>query len=92
MNLTNTAERTGYGIELKYCERCGGLFLRPAGSSLVWCGGCQARQKALASKAMALGPTVTRRTRRGPDSRGCSIAPGQIDNLRGVAAIEVLPC
>jgi Zn-finger nucleic acid-binding protein len=27
-------------LELKYCERCGGLWLRPAGTSKVYCGGC----------------------------------------------------
>lgn len=27
-------------LELKYCERCGGLWLRPKGSDLVFCGGC----------------------------------------------------
>lgn len=32
-------------LELKYCERCGGLWLRPKGSELIFCGGC--------SKAMA---------------------------------------
>lgn len=27
-------------LELKYCERCGGLWLRPRGSGLVFCGSC----------------------------------------------------
>jgi len=27
-------------LELKYCERCGGLWLRPGGSYLVFCGPC----------------------------------------------------
>jgi len=27
-------------IELKYCERCGGLWLRQEGSRQVYCGGC----------------------------------------------------
>ena len=27
-------------LELKYCERCGGLWLRPKGSDLVFCVGC----------------------------------------------------
>lgn len=27
-------------LELKYCERCGGLWLRPRGSELVFCGAC----------------------------------------------------
>jgi len=27
-------------MELKYCERCGGLWLRPAGSGLSYCESC----------------------------------------------------
>jgi hypothetical protein len=27
-------------LELKYCERCGTLWLRPTGSSQVYCGSC----------------------------------------------------
>jgi hypothetical protein len=27
-------------LELKYCERCGGLWLRPAGGSQVYCVAC----------------------------------------------------
>lgn len=27
-------------MELKYCERCGGLGLRPAGSGLSYCESC----------------------------------------------------
>jgi hypothetical protein len=30
-------------FELKYCERCGGLWLRPAGGGQTYCVGC-ARQ------------------------------------------------
>jgi hypothetical protein len=32
-------------FELKYCERCGGLWLRPAGGGQTYCVGC-ARQMA----------------------------------------------
>ena len=27
-------------LELKYCERCGGLWLRPLGSEVVYCAAC----------------------------------------------------
>lgn len=27
-------------FELKYCERCGGLWLRPAGGGQVYCAAC----------------------------------------------------
>lgn len=33
-------ELRGISLELKYCERCGGLWLRPRGSDLLFCAGC----------------------------------------------------
>jgi Zn-finger nucleic acid-binding protein len=27
-------------LELKYCERCGGLWLRPAGGGQIYCASC----------------------------------------------------
>jgi hypothetical protein len=43
-------------LELKYCERCGGLGLRPKGSDLVFCTGC--------ARAMAgLTPNLARHRR-----------------------------
>ncbi len=27
-------------LELKYCERCGALWLRRSGNTQVYCGGC----------------------------------------------------
>ncbi len=34
--------QSGTRMELKYCERCGGLWLRPKGSGLSYCAGCAA--------------------------------------------------
>jgi len=31
-------------VELKYCESCGGLQLRPMGSGLLYCAQCEERQ------------------------------------------------
>jgi Zn-finger nucleic acid-binding protein len=28
------------GLELKYCERCGGLWLRPVGGEQIYCVAC----------------------------------------------------
>jgi hypothetical protein len=30
-------------LELKYCEHCGGLWLRECGAGIVYCGNCQAK-------------------------------------------------
>jgi hypothetical protein len=49
-------------LELKYCERCGGLWLRPTGGEQVYCAAC--------GRAMAeLPPPSTERERK-KGSRG----------------------
>jgi hypothetical protein len=39
-------------MELKYCECCGGLLLRPAGTEAIYCAGCAARIRELAPSRM----------------------------------------
>lgn len=34
-------EKNTIRMELKYCERCGGLWLRECGTGVVYCGNCQ---------------------------------------------------
>ena len=34
-------------LELKYCERCGGLWLRPSAARAVYCPGCTRRLREL---------------------------------------------
>ena len=35
-------------LELKYCERCGGLWLRPQGGEAVYCNTCAAVMRDMA--------------------------------------------
>lgn len=35
-------ESVEVGVELKYCEHCGGLWVRERGAGVVYCGKCQA--------------------------------------------------
>jgi len=35
----SNSEKKSY-LELKYCERCGGLWLRPAGGRQIYCVAC----------------------------------------------------
>jgi hypothetical protein len=71
-------------VELKYCERCGGLWLRPKGSRRVYCASCW--------PAMAELPAPRRRQ---GDAR-LPAAPGEFD-MEGavidgwVALAEVQP-
>jgi ribosomal protein S27AE len=43
MKRNRTREDDGVRMELKYCEHCGGLWLRPSGTERVYCGTCQAK-------------------------------------------------
>jgi hypothetical protein len=38
-----SAKRKEVRMELKYCERCGGLWLRECGTEEVYCGNCRAQ-------------------------------------------------
>jgi hypothetical protein len=40
MHARNTAGKSETSLELKYCERCGGLWLRPLGSGQIYCTTC----------------------------------------------------
>lgn len=39
-------------LELKYCERCGGLWLRPRGSDIVFCPCCARAMAGLTSLSL----------------------------------------
>jgi ribosomal protein L37AE/L43A len=41
------SERNEVGMELKYCEHCGGLWVRERGAGIVYCDKCQAKVAAL---------------------------------------------
>jgi uncharacterized Zn finger protein (UPF0148 family) len=43
MNFIGMSEAKGVRVELKYCERCGGLWLRPQGEGAVYCTSCGLR-------------------------------------------------
>jgi hypothetical protein len=43
MNFINEDQRGNEQVELKYCERCGGLFLRDRQAGIIYCAGCTAR-------------------------------------------------
>ncbi len=79
-------------VELKYCERCGGLWLRPEGTNGVFCAGCHAILAAMPDPDEMPAPKPTgRRRARLPKGRKLSTLsnPAQIGALQGVAAIGV---
>ncbi len=77
MNFISVVTEERVSMELKYCERCGGLWLRREGEAGVYCAECRAR---VAARDRMLG-----KTRGLPPAQG--IAP--ISVLLGVAEMEV---
>ena len=74
-------------VELKYCERCGGLWLRPQGADRVYCASCHERLGTRPNPGEAPAPKARRPKRR--ELRADLHGSARIDYLQGVAAIEV---
>jgi Zn-finger nucleic acid-binding protein len=75
MNFISMSRQDEMAVELKYCERCGGLWLRRPGQELVYCERCRAQKAALLQSG------------RGRTARNLL----QIECLRGVADTAVRP-
>ena len=95
MNFTDKIECTDSEVELKYCERCGGLFFRLLGASLVYCGACMQHWATLCSTTHGNGGVGSRA--RGklktPELHQSTIERGaRINGLQGSSAREVRPC
>lgn len=95
MNFISKIESAEVQVELKYCERCGGLFLRLQAAEVVYCSSCTARLAAQPDFAAALSPASPRRARnprmvKGPKLRDQELqGAAQIEYLQGLAALEV---
>ena len=87
MNFLSRMEATEEHVELKYCERCGGLFLRAQGASIIYCGGCALRLAAEPELAEVIGEAGRRRSRSARLGKGPK--PGERE-LQGMAKIEYL--
>jgi hypothetical protein len=84
MNFVSMSEAQGI-VELKYCERCGGLWLRPQGESGIYCAGCRIHMAEMErpGKGRSGGPRLPR-----PKAEDL---PGQaqIEYLQAVMELEV---
>ena len=93
MDFIGTMEGSEIQVELKYCERCGGLWLRPQRTYGVYCGSCRACLAAMPNRGDA--PPRTARSRRKARAQGKDVQredlqnPARIEYLQGVAAMEV---
>ena len=93
MNFIDRTEGTGIQVELKYCERCGGLWLRLQAANGVYCAGCRARLEAMPDPGEA--PPRKARFRRKARRQGTEGQrdvlqnPARIEYVEGVAAMAV---
>lgn len=85
-------------VELKYCERCGGIFLRVRGTGLVYCTRC-ALQLAARTQVIDWQSPLSRCRKRNPrmvkapTHVGCQAhGTTQIKDLQGIAGVEVRIC
>jgi len=92
MNFISKMEGEVIQIELKYCERCGGLWLRPQGTNGVYCGSCRVCLAAMPDPGEAPPRKTRRRKARLPKAevpKHDFQSSAQIESLQGVAAMEV---
>ena len=85
MNFISMIRQEELTLELKYCERCGGLWIRRQGQDVVHCGGCRAQLAALLSTRGHGG--VKPRVAQSRDAQN----QVRIERLLGVAEMEVRP-
>jgi Zn-finger nucleic acid-binding protein len=92
MNFIGRMEGGEIQVELKYCERCGGLWLRQQGKGGVYCGSCSVLLAAMPNPGEAP-PRKPRRRKASAQStdgqRENVRKPSRIDCLQGVAGMEV---
>jgi len=72
MNFISMNRQDDLTLELKYCERCGGLWLRRPGQMAVFCERCRTQRAALLRSGRRYQPQNSL----------------QIECLRGVADVE----
>jgi uncharacterized Zn finger protein (UPF0148 family) len=79
-------------LDLKYCERCGGLWLRRKGDNGVYCAGCYAHFAALPTR----GETPPRKPRRRKSRTASKTAQAEmqehsapIEHIEGTGAMGV---
>jgi Zn-finger nucleic acid-binding protein len=87
MNYLTEMKHSRMCLELKYCERCGGLFLRRAATDLTYCNSClNHQQQSPHLLAEALHGRTRQRTRQGTRLRSDKLrsVPSTIAQLQGV--------
>jgi Zn-finger nucleic acid-binding protein len=99
MRFPTKMEASDIQVELKYCERCGGLWLRPQGGAGVYCSACRTSLAELEERMNS--PNHAARSPRKVPRRRVPIpvvkaqtekrdkSSARIESLQGAAALEV---
>ena len=95
MRFPSEIEASDIQVELKYCERCGGLWLRPQGGGGVYCAECRASLAELSDRLkpaddgeVAARKVIRRKARlhiSKAQRREKNQRPARIESLEGVA-------
>jgi len=93
MNFIGRMEGDEIQVELKYCERCGGLWLRARGTNGVYCSSCRLCLEAMPNPGEA--PPRKARSRRKARTQETAVqranlsSPIRIESLEGMATMAV---
>ncbi|HYH00085.1 MAG TPA: hypothetical protein VD837_13205 [Terriglobales bacterium] len=77
-------------MELKYCERCGGLLIRRSGEAVVYCGPCDDKIRDLPAATTAKRAAQVELMQRAQttEQRACA---GLVRHLEAVSAMRIPP-
>jgi len=88
MNVIDVTVEEAIQLDLKYCERCGGLWLRRKGTNGVYCAGCKEHFEALPNRGAAPPRKARRRKSRAAQANPAERS-GHIEYIQGTASMEV---
>jgi len=92
MNVIDVTVEEAIQLDLKYCERCGGLWLRRKGTNGVYCAACKEHFEALPNRGAAP-PRKARRRKSRAAAENIQADPaegsGRIESIQGTASMEV---
>jgi hypothetical protein len=71
-------------VELKYCEHCGGLWVRERGAGVVYCEKCQAMLEEMPMKKKKPGRV---RLPVGPEGKYCVVSEEELRDLEAVGGV-----
>ena len=88
MNFIESAKGSEVRFELKYCERCGGLFLRRPAETRVYCAGCTVHLAQQMNTEELPGKESLRKSRARRKTRKTGTNSGELQNANHVKCLQ----